>query len=412
MALKTEYLKVVVLVLLPVSLFLSMVDYYFLSYVSFIPEKLRGFMVVFSAVLTTFFINVYLSHKGRIRAYDRIPEKTEKVFKKLKEAHTFCSAQRASFNDIFELFSRNIQETIKMTEEYIIEFVKKLESLYSNSKEQTELIKSSLSSGENLIKIIDRQIDYNRENIKNLDLVIEMRNRNLQENLNRIYKLREKMYQVTPVIDSIKNIAEQINILAINASIEAARAGVSGAGFSVIANEIRKLSNNTEKMVQEIQDKILSMIEEVDESYRYFKVRITKTEVLELVEKVRQNNQEMENDLSKIGGLMVTIINEINKQNEIIYSMVVELLGEVQFQDVIRQRLEKVCEALEELSKYNSELLRWVENCEEKSKPVEIKVLLEKFKERYIMADQRRVHAEVFEGETVIKKEAPQIELF
>ncbi|WP_028841301.1 methyl-accepting chemotaxis protein [Thermodesulfobacterium hveragerdense] len=412
MALKTEYLKVVVLVLLPVSLFLSMVDYYFLSYVSFIPEKLRGFMVVFSAVLTTFFINVYLSHKGRIRAYNRIPEKTEKVFKKLKEAHTFCSAQRASFNDIFELFSRNIQETIKMTEEYIIEFVKKLESLYSNSKEQTELIKSSLSSGENLIKIIDRQIDYNRENIKNLDLVIEMRNRNLQENLNRIYKLREKMYQVTPVIDSIKNIAEQINILAINASIEAARAGVSGAGFSVIANEIRKLSNNTEKMVQEIQDKILSMIEEVDESYRYFKVRITKTEVLELVEKVRQNNQEMENDLSKIGGLMVTIINEINKQNEIIYSMVVELLGEVQFQDVIRQRLEKVCEALEELSKYNSELLRWVENCEEKSKPVEIKVLLEKFKERYIMADQRRVHAEVFEGETVIKKEAPQIELF
>jgi methyl-accepting chemotaxis protein len=387
------------------------------EFVPFLGIKGKIFFTFFVLCLLIFCVIIYLDRKNIKSAAEALNISMLKEYKKELEHLAYFEKQMAKLNDVYNLFEEEIKLAVDFTEKKTMELVEKLQNLYEESRKQTELIQNSVGSSKELVSIIERQTKHNIDMLDWITQSINTYKENLKNEIQRMEGLMIAVKDVTQLIAKIKSIAEQTNILAINAAIEAARAGEHGRSFAVIADEIRKLANHTGDISKQITEGLSQLLDSITHELNHVKVSIEdssyrQSSYLRKLEEIESSIKEMESLFSNVGSVMIEVIAQIDRQNAAVFELVTDLLGRVQFQDVVRQKLEKVIEQIKAISKYNTALLKWLANPETEGKPKDIEELLETFYKNYVMESQRDVHERTVNKVSVRREEAPKIELF
>ncbi|PAF50978.1 hypothetical protein BKH43_03740 [Helicobacter sp. 13S00401-1] len=124
-----------------------------------------------------------------------------------------------------------------------------------------DTLRSATDSSFELAKNSNTGLDHTVSTLSNVNMLHEK----MQQMENLANNLHSRSDEITSVISLIDDVAEQTNLLALNAAIEAARAGEHGRGFAVVADEVRKLAERTQKATKDVAIVVKSMQQETND---------------------------------------------------------------------------------------------------------------------------------------------------
>ena len=220
--------------------------------------------------------------------------------------------------EVVESSNRNIQE-------YIATNTKNIDDIEIDTRElQNKIIEEGESIGQ-----IATAVEEMSKTIENIDAIISKASNKAKDLSVASIKSKEKMQAtsmatgdlrnalsfISNFVSSIRNIAHQTNLLAMNAAIEAAHAGKYSSGFAVVAEEIRKLSevsneqaDNANKVLQNIEDKIIITTNDLTESTEQFDILTRDVqEVTEIMSSVHLSSIEQLKAINEIVSSITTI---------------------------------------------------------------------------------------------------------
>jgi len=196
---------------------------------------------------------------GEIGVYiDQFMENMQEIIKDAKES------SQANVNSATQL--SKVAGTIKERAQNGLQIVQSTDGRTSSVNGHTQtLINQSLATKDEIVSADERLIEA-RSTIEDLSQKVSLSVEKEHHMSEKLGQLSRDINQIKDILVIISEIAEQTNLLALNATIEAARAGEHGRGFAVVADEVRKLAERTQKSLTEINSTVNLLIQSIIEA--------------------------------------------------------------------------------------------------------------------------------------------------
>ena len=286
------------------------------------------------------------------KASEAINNFIEKVRVLIAEAKDISNENSSIAN---ELSSTSVQtgRGVENSSKIVQSAGKDCAEIQSYMKDSIEVAKGGKDDLQKALTYVDETLNT----ISNLSSEIAQTSDIENQMAGKIEQLSRDAEQVKSVLVVINDIADQTNLLALNAAIEAARAGEHGRGFAVVADEVRKLAERTQKSLTEINATINVIVQAINESSEQMSINSKQISELTGVANNAQNTIRDMSDIMRLAiGLSDKTIEDYIKTGKDIDDIVKSMEGISQISSQSARSVEEIASAAEHLNKMTDTL--------------------------------------------------------
>jgi len=244
--------------------------------------------------------------------------------------------------------------------------------LTTSSEKITESAGNQSKEGAHTAGIVDdfsqiqqRAVEEISDVLRNIEKMIHTKNETvdaLKEMISRMEVISDGGKAINAFVSIINDISDQINLLSLNAAIEAARAGDHGRGFAVVADEIGKLATATSDNSKEISTTVARIIGDIDEGMKFVNISNEATErMFAMLDDVSNRIDSVEHMISQQADGLKNVVDQVNLISSLSREIALSTEGQMQSMAENNQSVERLSFMAKETSRLNKKIIDFIE---------------------------------------------------
>ncbi|KHA58759.1 chemotaxis protein [Vibrio variabilis] len=292
--------------------------------------------------------------------YGDVARELEKTRRQLQEMIALQVSASQELSGLTEVMTISMSETKESAQEEFNE-IDQLATAMSEMTSTVQTVAGHAQSASSLTENASSQAQTGQRFVQDTVLKISELSKDISASAQAVNDVEDSVGSIGSVVGTIQGISEQTNLLALNAAIEAARAGEAGRGFAVVADEVRNLAQRTQQATVEIQEMISQLQSSANSA-----VELMEKSVVEAAEGVEL--------VTNAGSELDGIVGQVNQINDMNFQIATAAGQQSSVAEEMNQNLTNVRELVEASVTVVSELLETSEIMQQNADELDKKI--------------------------------------